>query len=394
MLSFESIDPAVHPDPDACATWATLRAKRPVAWVVPTAERPGFWVLTKYEDIAAAYRTPTLSSAQGNMLSTLTTGGDPSAGRMLVVMDPPRHTQLRRILQGGFSQAMRPIEHSLRVAADSLVSRAVEREGCDFAAEVAAEIPLLAVCELLGVPQSDRQQMLDMTMAVMGDDGTGVSSESAAAARREILMYYAQLLVQRRRAPAEDIVSLLAAAHVGGEPLSDAEVILNCYNIIIGGDETGRLSAVGGLLALIENPAEWAKLKSSESMVDDAVQEILRWTTPATHMCRVATRDMPIRDSLIASGDIVTLWNVSANRDEDVFDQPYVFDISRTPNKHLTFGAGPHSCLGGRVAKVVLTVVLQALRERVSSMELAGEPRRMNTTFLAGISKLPVRLSA
>lgn len=394
-LDFGLVDPAVHPDPDACPTWARLRAECPVAWVEPRDGRRGFWVLTKYHDIGAVYRNSAqLSSARGNMLSTLLHGGDSASGRMLVVTDPPRHTEVRRVLQQGFSaRAMRPIEESLRVAAEQLVSRAVEREVCEFSSEVAAQIPLLAVCELLAVPRSDRNRMLEMTMAAMHDDGSPAAAESAAAARRDILLYYAELLPQRRRVPAEDVVSLLASAVVDGKRLSDAEVLLNCYNIIIGGDETTRLSAVGGVLALAEHRAEWDELKDTGA-VDAATEEILRWTTPATHIGRVAIDDVTVRGRHIARGDAVTLWNVSANRDGEVFDEPFSFDVSRAPNAHLTLGHGRHFCLGGPLARVELQVLLRALLGRVARIELAGPPSRLRSTFLAGVSELPVRLVA
>lgn len=394
-LSFDLIDPALHPNPDTCTTWAMLRAQQPVAWVAPTAERPGFWVFTKHADILAAYHNPAqLSSARGNMLRTLMTGGDPASGRMLVAMDRPRHTLVRRLLQSGFSRAMSSIEESIRISAKELVARALERESCDFAADVAAQIPLLAICELLGVPHGDRPRMLDLTLAAMSEDGSEEASATAAVARRDLLMYYGALLRRRRRAPGEDLVSLLATAEVDGERLRDDDVILNCYNIIIGGDDTVRLSAVGGLLALIQNPREWEKLKKGEVDLDDACEEILRWTTPATHMCRVALEDIEIGGHIIASGEIVSLWNVSANRDEEVFDQPYVFDSSRTPNPHLAFGHGPHFCLGGPLARIQLKVMLEALREQVSKVELTGSPGWLRSTFLAGVNELPVRLIA
>lgn len=394
-VPFESVDPASHPDLNACDAWRWLRAEQPVAWVAPTTERRGFWMLTKYNDIAAAYVMPELSSAQGNMLDTLTSGGDPAGGRMLVVMDPPRHTHVKRILQDGFIRAMPSIEQSLQLEASRLVGDAIERGACEFASEIAAKIPVIAACELLGVPESDREHILELTMAVMaGDDGTDTASGQAAGARREILMYFTQLLARRREASTQDVVSLMAGVQVEGEPLTDTEIVLNCYNLIIGGDETCRLSTAGGLLALIEHPSQWEKLKGSAAAVSSAVREILRWTTPATHMCRVATQDIRIRDRAISEGEIVTLWNVSANRDSEVFTEPYTFDILRSPNRHLAFGGGPHSCLGGRLSKIILTVVIRALREQVKDIELAGEPQWTRSTFVAGLTELPVRLLA
>jgi cytochrome P450 len=394
-ISFDLIDPRLNPDPDACPTWETLRTERPVAWIASTENRSGFWALTKYRDIAAAYRSEKLSSAQGNMLATLTLEGrDPAAEQMLVVTEPPRHTHLRKLLQGGFNAAMGQLEESLQEAASHLVAAAIEREEVEFASEVAAQIPLLAVCELLGVPDSEQQRMLDMTLAAMAGDGTGPSEEAAGAARREILIYYAQLQSLRRRFPAEDLVTLMVEAEVEGKPLSTKEIILNCYNILIGGDETSRLSTVGGLLALIENPSQWDRLKADPDALNGAIQEILRWTTPATHMCRLATDALTIQGEEIAPGEIVTLWNLSANRDEEIFEEPYSFEISRSPNKHLTFGTGRHACLGAALTRIEQRAILSALLEQVDQVELLRPPVRLNTTFLAGVGELHVRLSS
>ncbi|MFD7065172.1 cytochrome P450 [Streptomyces sp. NPDC059906] len=393
-IPFALIDPAVHPDPDACEAWRTLRVEHPVCWVEAQDGAPGFWVVTRYQDIAAIYRnTAQLSSAQGNMLGTLLTGGDSAGGKMLVVTDPPRHSEVRRILQGGFSaRAMATIVDSVRVATRHLVSSLADAGGGDFAEDVAAQIPLIAICELLDVPEADRTKMLDLTMAAMGADGSAAAAADAAAAQRDILFYYAGLLPQRRKAPGADIVSLLATQEVNGTRLSDAEVLLNCYNIIIGGDETTRLSSAGAALALIEHPDAWQRLRQEEDLLDSAVEEVLRWTTPATHIGRTAKTDITIRDCEIQAGDIVTLWNVSANRDEDVFADPYRFDIARKPNKHLTLGHGPHFCLGGPLARIELRVMLEELRTQIAHLELAGPVERLRSSFLTGVSRLPVRV--
>ncbi|MCX5403579.1 cytochrome P450 [Streptomyces sp. NBC_00335] len=395
-IPFSLIDPALHPDPDACEAWRTLRTEHPVAWCEAEGDSPGFWVITRYQDIAAVYRdTARLSSEQGNMLGTLLTGGDSAGGSMLVVTDPPRHTAVRRLLQGGFSaRAMEHVVDGVRTATKGLVAAIAEKGAGDFVSDVASQIPLIAICELLDVPAADRSRMLDLTMAAMGADGSAESMEEAAEAQQDILYYYAGLLPARRTSPGADIVSLLAGEQVDGKPLSDAEVLLNCYNIIIGGDETTRLSAAGAALALIEHPEQWQRLQQDEGLLDSAVEEVLRWTTPATHIGRTATTDFTLRGSEIRQGDIVTLWNTSANRDEDVFANPYRFDISRTPNRHLTLGHGPHFCLGGPLARVELRVLLEELRSQISHMELDGTVERVTSSFLSGVCRLPVRCSA
>lgn len=393
-LPFEAIDPAVHTDPDECAMWAKLRAEEPVAWVAPTEGRPGFWVITKYEDIVAASKSDHFSSGSGNMIGPLLSGGDPAGGKMLVVTDPPRHGPVRRVVQIGFASARERIGEAVARAADELVREAVAKGECEWVSDVAAHLPLLAVCVLLGVPEEDHSRILELSMASLDEDGIE-PTDGAADARYDALSYFAQLIAHRRQAPGGDLISQMVGAEIEDGGLTDTEVALNCYNILIGGNETGRLSASTGFLALVENPSEWEKLKTGpDSVLVGAVQEVLRWTTPATYIGRIASEDTMIRDTPIAAGDVVTLWTVSANRDEEIFEDPYTFDISRKPNRHLTFGRGPHACLGAQIERMGLKSMLRALRENVSELELTGQPQRLNSTFLHGARKIPVRLAA
>ena len=393
-LDFDLVDPRLHPEPDRCTMWQELRRSRPVAWVAATSSRDGFWAVTRLRDIVAAYRASgELSSASGNMLGTLMHGGDTASGRMLVVTDPPRHTSVRRVLQSGFSaRALAPIGDSLLAAARVLVSWAAQQESVDFADAVAAQIPLQAICELLDVPVSDRRYMLELTTAAMGDADESERA-AAAAAQRDILLYYAQVLPQRRAVPGEDVISRMVQAMPDGAPMTDAEVLLNCYNMIIGGDETTRLSTVGAVHALAQHPDQWDALVADPSLLDPAVDEVLRWTTPVTHIGRTARSELDLGGARISPGEVVTLWNISANRDEDVFEDPYTFRVNRTANRHVTFGHGPHFCLGGPLAKIEVRAVLQALVEQVQHVECESEPPRLRSTFLTGITHLHASLT-
>jgi cytochrome P450 len=394
-IDFDSLDPAIHNDPDRCAMWAELRANNPVAWVAPTDDgRPGFWVVTKYEDILAASKSDHLSSGSGNMIGPLLSGGDPAGGKMLVVTDPPRHGPMRRVVQVGFKSSRERVGEALEIAADELVRQAAEKEEGEWVTEVAAHLPLLAVCVLLGVPKEDQPRILELSMASLKEDGIE-PTDDAEDARYDALTYFAQLIAHRRRVPGDDLISQMVTARVEGGDLTDTEVALNCYNILIGGNETGRLSASTGVLALIENPGEWEKLKAGpDSVIVSAVQEILRWTTPATYIGRIASTDTTIRDTPIIEGEVVSLWTVSANRDEDIFEDPYRFDVTRKPNRHLTFGRGPHACLGAQIERMGLKSMLRALCNHVAAMEMAGPPERLKSTFLQGARKMPVRLTA
>ncbi|MET7878902.1 cytochrome P450 [Micromonospora profundi] len=391
---FTLIDPARHPVPDPADPWVTLRARHPVAWCEGE-NGQGFWVIARYADIAAVYRdTGRLSSQQGNVLATIMAGGDSAGGRMLVVTDPPRHTDMRRVLQGAFSpRAMARILDALTSATRDTLGALVCRGGGDFAREVAAVIPLLTMCELFDVPAAERPRMLDLTMAAMGTEREARAGGQAAA-QREILQYYAHLLALRRTDPGPDIVSLMAAEQPDGTTLTDAEILLNCYNIIIGGNETTRFSASGGVLALIEHPEQWQRLQEDESLLDSAVEEVLRWTTPATHVARTATTDIVLQGVEIKAGDIVTLWNTSANRDEQVFADPYTFDIGRTPNRHLALGHGPHFCLGGPLARTELRLLLSEMRRQVPELKLDGPLEWIGSSVLAGLSRLPLAVTS
>ncbi|MEV6632798.1 cytochrome P450 [Actinoplanes sp. NPDC051470] len=388
------LDPAVHRDHDLSALWRRLRAGAPVWRHPPAGAAPGFWVLSKHGDVMAAYRdAERFRSMSGNMLGTLTRGGDSAGGRMLVVTDGRRHTSLRRLMQTGFGpRVLGVVGDYVERATAGVVAAAVERGECDFAEDVASVIPLAAICELLDVPVADRPRILGLTRSALETEHGEQQSLESRLAQSEILLYYTRLAAERRDSPGADAVSLLATGLVEDRPLTAEEVVLNCYNLIIGGDETARLSMTTGLLALIEHEGEWDRLVSGEAGVPQAVEEILRWTTPAIHVGRVAATDVPIRGTTIPAGDIVTMWNVSANRDEDVFDRPDELILDRSPNRHITFGHGPHFCLGAHLAKVELRAMLTTLRESVAAVVPSGPVRWLSSNFLNGVESLPVVL--
>ena len=198
---------------------------------------------------------------------------------------------------------------------------------------------------------------------------------------------------ERRRNPGDDVVSALIQGDLSGRPLTNEEVLLNCDGLVTGANETTRHASAAGLIALIENPGEWHRLKTGQVSIESAVDEVLRYTSPALHVMRVATQDVEVGGQQVSAGEAVVLWNSSANRDESVFPAPDRFDLGRTPNRHLTFGMGPHFCLGAPLARVELKVLLQVLAERVSHMEITGPVKRMRSNFMWGIDHLPVALS-
>ncbi|MEU8659794.1 cytochrome P450 [Actinoplanes philippinensis] len=389
-------DPRVHAERDLGAVWRRLRDEDPVHRHGPAGEADGFWVVTRYDDVAAVYKdSETFTSERGNVLDTLLNGGDSAAGRMLAVTDGPRHGALRGALKRPFApRALQTVVESVRRGTWTQISRALDRPGCDFANDVAAYIPLAAICDLLGVPESDRGLIISLTSTALSSADGEATAEGTWTSRNDLLLYFAELAESRRAKPYDDLVSLLVTQQVDGRPLSHEEIIFNCYSIVMGGHETTRLSMVGAVRAFIDHPAQWAAFERGDVTVESAVEEVLRWTTPALHAGRTATRDTFLGGSFVEEGDIVTIWNVSANRDERVFDRPDEFDLARTPNKHLSFAYGAHFCLGAYLARAEIGALLTALREQVRTIEPAGEPRRVYSSFLSGYSALPVRLIA
>jgi cytochrome P450 len=386
---FESGDP--H------AAWRTLRREAPVYWNRES-DGPGFWAVTRYADVSTLYRSSGLLTSERGMLLGVNRGqGDPAAGKMLVVTDPPRHRQLRRIFEAAFSVRMvGRMEDEVR----ALVREVLDAAGTgsiDFTTQVAERIPVAAICRMLGVPAEDHSRLVRLTTAAFCADDReyrlqGSAAESAAAAHGQIFGYMADLVRSRRQAPADDLVGLLLTAEVDGARLTSHEILLNCLNLLIGGNETTRHAASGGMLALTQRPDQWAALREDPARVEAAVEEILRWTTPGMYVLRTALRDLELGGQAIARGDAVTLWNVSANRDEDVFPDAFEFRVDRSPNRHLTFGIGPHHCLGAALARLELRLLLRELLGQVRWLELAGEPRRVRSNVVNGIKHLPVRL--
>ncbi|MEV5546102.1 cytochrome P450 [Streptomyces sp. NPDC052309] len=377
--------------------WRAFRTQDPVHWhAVQGRAVPGFWVVSRYRDVMEVYRdNKRFTSERGNVLATLLEGGDSAAGRMLAVTDGRRHRELRNVLLKAFApRVLEPVVDGVRRRADRLVREAVARGTCDFAQDVAEHIPMATIADLLGVPAADRDYLLSLTKQALSSEEEGQSEEEALVARNELLLYFSDLAAERRDDPRDDVVSVLAAATIDGEPLNEQEIVLNCYSVIIGGDETSRLSMICGMHELIGHPEQWRRLKEGEVTVESAVEEVLRWVSPAMHFGRRALTDVEIGGRTIRAGDVVTLWNSSANYDEDVFDRPEVFDLGRTPNKHVSFGYGPHFCLGAYLGRAEIHAMLSALRTHVAEAALTSPARPIHSNFLHGYSSLPVSLRA
>jgi cytochrome P450 len=371
-----------------------------------------FWNLTKYEDVLAVSRNPGLwSSTKGitQFEATYMSAEDQmmnSDGKMLITMDPPRHVRLRRLVNRGFTpRAVGAMENHIRQMATDILDDIADKGRCDFVTDVASLLPLAVICGMMGVRKDDWGLMFQLTNKVLGGGDPEYQTDvpedqrgTMEAARitsvngfTGMLQFWAGLLAERRKERRDDLVSLLVDSEIDGEALTDEEILWFSFLLIVAGNETTRNAISGGLLVLSQHPSERQRLMDDPSLMAQAVEEILRWTSPVTHMARVATADTAIRGQQIKQGERVVMWYPSVNRDEDVFPEPDRFDITRSPNEHLAFGIGEHFCLGAGFARLELKVIFQELFRRFPDIELAGEPERLRSTFIGGIKHLPVR---
>ncbi len=384
-----------HGFPHEFFTW--LRANEPLYWHAPTALTPdgeGFWVFSRYADVDAVIMDPvTYSSDKGG---TRTAGGttikdELSAGKVLNQTDDPLHRRLRAIVNEGFSvKAISALENELRQRTRALLQAITPGDRLDFALQVSREIPTQAICIVLGVPEKDRLMLADWI-----DLGIEAPSDAVIAEEyvRKVRRYAQGLIEEKRERPQGDIFSTIVHARFSadGSTLSDHELRSFFGLLFPAGAETTTRSISGGMLALMERPQIWQRLRKDPALLKTAVEEIVRWTTPSCYKRRTATRDIHHAGKLIREGDKVTFWEMSANRDESVFANPFEFDVGRNPNKHLGFGAGVHFCLGSSLARLELRVVFEELLRCNLNFELAGPPEWMPNNRLVGLKSLPLQ---
>jgi cytochrome P450 len=400
-------DPTAYADDDRLHSALTrLRTDNPVAWVDSPPYRP-FWAITKHEDIMAIERAndlflseprPLLATAETD--DVLKAQQDAGMGiRTLIHMDDPHHRKVRTIGADWFRpKAMR----ALKVRVDELAKRYVDTmrdvgPECDFVDAIAVNFPLYVILSLLGLPEDDFPRMMKLTQEMFGGDDEehrrGDSTEDLLAVLADFFTYFGALTASRRETPTEDLASAIANGRVDGELLSDMDTLSYYVIIASAGHDTTKDAISGGLRALIENPGELARLQNNLDLMPTAVEEMIRWTTPVKEFMRTAAEDTTVRGVPIAKGESVYLTYVSGNRDEDVFNDPFRFDVGRDPNKHLAFGYGVHFCLGAALARMEMNSLFAELVPRLESIELAGEPELSATTFVGGLKHLPIRYS-
>ncbi|MFD9080315.1 cytochrome P450 [Streptomyces erythrochromogenes] len=396
-MEIDLLDPGPFGRNDFWPTFTWLRANSPVHWhPEPGSDDGGFWALSRHRDIMKVYAdSDTFLSARGMRL-----GSDPAAvaavaQRMLIVSDVPHHTRLKRALGQAFGPQQMPRLEALveQVVAD-LVTEAAERDELDFI-DLAKQLPNRVVCAILGIPRADWAWIGALTTDAFDSPDEAVRS----SAHSEIFLYFIELLAERRARPGDDLVSQIAHDTLVDEgdgserPLSDHEIVFNLNGVLSGANETTRYSAAGAVHMFAEHPDQWRLLRAlGQDGIAPAVEEILRWTTPGVHALRTAARDTEINGIPIAAGARVTLWNVSANRDEDVFADPHSFRVDRRPNRHVAFGHGRHLCLGARLARFELGALLTEMLAVLDGFELTGPATFNSSNFTWGINSLPVRL--
>ncbi|MEV0050436.1 cytochrome P450 [Saccharopolyspora shandongensis] len=384
------------------AAFEHLRAHEPI-YRNESAEGGRFWALTHYDDVLWAYGNHAVfGSEHGAILGgSFRSEADTAGGKMLVATDVPRHRLLKQQIHPAMSAAVTArVADQVRELVNAAVDRAIADGGCDFATELATELPAGALMVVMGIGRRDAHHLIGLTRRMIGfRDETFVDIGEDARLRlawlqAEIFEFFADLVDERRSKPGADLVSILLGAEINGRRLSEEEIFYNCMNVAVGGNETSSYTACTGMLALVEHPEQYDRLLSAPELTKDAIEEMLRWSSTNAYVQRVAKADVRRGDVLIREGDSVTLWNVSANRDEAQFPDADVFDIGRTPNRHLSYGAGIHRCIGAPIAAAELSLLFDRIVADRVRFEPAGEPQRLRSNFILGITRLPLKVSA
>jgi cholest-4-en-3-one 26-monooxygenase len=366
------------------------------AWLrdnAPALRHPGmndldvewFWALTRHADVVEVSRQfQTYSSERNGVL--LMERDNMEETRLLTDIDPPEHTRMRGLVNRGFTpRAIKLMSDNYIAVTEQLVAEAIEEGQVEFVTKVAAELPLIAIAQMMGIPVEDRSRVFDWSNRMIGQN----DADSAAI---ELYGYAQELADDRRAAPRDDIISILVAAE-GNDALTEHEFNMFVLLLAVAGNETTRNAISHGVNALIEHPDQWELLRDNPSLVDSAVEEILRWSTPVNVFRRTATCDVELHGETIREGDSVAMFYASANRDERVFADPDRFDITRDPNPHVTFGGGgPHFCLGANLARLEMRTLFGELARRCERIEPTGEVTRLRSYFINGIKTLPVNL--
>ncbi len=401
--TIDLIDPAVYDNGFPHEIFTRLRAEAPVVWYpfddrVPESREPGIWILSRHDDVERVNRDAERFSAfDGPSLAYV----PEMQGTMLISMDGREHVRQRRLISAGFTPKMiSQLEERCRTWAGRLIDAALERERIDFVADLAYQLPMHMIADIVGIPEQDRDWLFRTTSTFLTacDPNSGVTPEVALSCQIEMFEYGQELSRSKRENPTDDVWTILSTVELDGDRLDGVELDLFFMLLTAAGSETTRNALSAGIPALVDRADQLEQLRSDPSLMKGTVDEILRWSSPISYFSRRANVDVEIRGVTIKAGDRVTIWYASANRDEAVFDDPFTFDIERKPNPYVSFGGGgPHYCLGANLAKLEIAIMLDELLRRTTEIEVLGSPVWQSLTIINPIllatKELPVRLS-
>jgi cytochrome P450 len=415
-MAWNLVDPSAYAGARIHDTYKWLRANNPLGLADLPTHDP-FWVVTKHADILevgrqnnlfhSGDRQTTLTNKEGDAQVRKMTGGSPHLVRSLVQMDAPDHPKYRALTQAWFMPTnIKGLEERIRRIAKGAVETMLAKGGeCDFVRDVAMRYPLHVIMEILGVPEEDEPRMLMLTQELFGstDPDLGRKTDFADSAKiteavQAVLMdfyqYFAKITADRRVNPRDDLATVIADGKIDGAPISEFEALSYYVIVATAGHDTTSSSTACAMWAMCENPVEFARVKADPSRIPGLVDEAVRWTTPVKHFMRSATENTELRGRKIAKGDWLMLCYASGNRDEEAFEDPYVFRSDRIPNRHVSFGYGAHLCLGQYLAKMEMRILFEELLPRLKSVELAGEAQNSQSVFVSGPKRVPMRFRA
>ena len=376
---------------DPYPAYQALRAEDPVHW---HAERE-FWAILKYRDIRYISANPGLFTSTRGI--TIPEPGFDSAASdgSLIFTDPPLHRQLRKLIVSGFTpRQIAILEPRVRDMAREILDSVEAGSEIDFGEQIASPLPTMIIAELIGAPRTDWEQFRAWSDAIVGSADPDIVAD-VSETQLALHEYFSRLIADRKDDRRDDVISILLGAEVDSEKLSDDDLYRFCWLLLIAGNETTRNLIAQGTLALIRHPAEHQRLIDDPSLITGAIEEMLRWTSPVTHMARTAVSDVELRGKKIKAGDVLVMLYGSANRDEEIFGPDAErFDVGRSPNPHVAFGFGEHLCLGASLARLEARVMFEELLARYPDIELVGEVARMRAAMVPGVKRMPVRLSA
>jgi cytochrome P450 len=396
-MHIDLLSPASFADGQPHDQYRWLREHAPVRWCEEPGGR-GFWAVTRHADVWAVDRDFQAYSSEPTIMIT-----DPPDGqgqglgpyKMMLMMDPPEHTGFRKLIRSEFTlPAARLREERIQALAKQIVDAVIDKGECDFVGEVAGEMPSFVIAELMGLPLSDGRELYKLTETIHTAP-EALPPGAGGHAVMKMFEYATGVIAEKRARPADDLASRLLACELDGRKLEDPEFLLFFLLLVDAGGDTTRNLLSGGLLALMENPDQFAWLMADlPGRLPSAREELLRWTSPVIYMRRTARKDVELAGQQIREGDKVVMYFGAANRDPAAFDRPEVLDLGRTPNEHIAFGTGPHGCLGQHIARIEIDAMLTEVLTRMTDFELAGPPEWLPSNFISGPKAMPLRFKA